>query len=237
MEKRLMLYEGKAKKLFATDMPDQCIINFKDDATAFNGLKKGFVSGKGVINNKISALLMSELEKKGIPTHFIKEISKREMLVKKVDIFPLEIMVRNVAASSLSKRLGLPEGAKMKKPVVEFCYKKDELGDPMINEYHILAMDFASKEELDLITEYSLKINEILKEYFLKIKIKLIDIKLEFGKTLDGTIVLADEISPDTCRLWDSITNEKLDRDRFRRDLGGVEEAYNELFDRLLENF
>ena len=236
MEKKQMLYEGKAKKLFATDMPDQCIINFKDDATAFNGLKRGFVSGKGIINNKISALLMAVLEQKGIPTHFIKEVSKREMLVKKVDIIPLEVLVRNVAASSLAKRLGLPEGAKMKKPVIEFCYKKDELGDPMINEYHILAMEFATKEELDLITEYSLKINEILKEYFLKVKVKLIDIKLEFGKTADGTIVLADEISPDTCRLWDSITNEKLDRDRFRRDLGGVEEAYNEIFDRLLES-
>lgn len=236
MEKKQMLYEGKAKKLFATDMPNQCIINFKDDATAFNGLKRGFVSGKGIINNKISALLMAVLEQKGIPTHFIKEVSKREMLVKKVDIIPLEVLVRNVAASSLAKRLGLPEGAKMKKPVIEFCYKKDELGDPMINEYHILAMEFATKEELDLITEYSLKINEILKEYFLKVKVKLIDIKLEFGKTADGTIVLADEISPDTCRLWDSITNEKLDRDRFRRDLGGVEEAYNEIFDRLLES-
>ena len=236
MEKKQMLYEGKAKKLFATDMPNQCIINFKDDATAFNGLKRGFVSGKGIINNKISALLMAVLEQKGIPTHFIKEVSKREMLVKKVDIIPLEVLVRNVDASSLAKRLGLPEGAKMKKPVIEFCYKKDELGDPMINEYHILAMEFATKEELDLITEYSLKINEILKEYFLKVKVKLIDIKLEFGKTADGTIVLADEISPDTCRLWDSITNEKLDRDRFRRDLGGVEEAYNEIFDRLLES-
>ena len=236
MEKKQMLYEGKAKKLFALDTPDQCIISYKDDATAFNGLKKGFVSGKGIINNKISGLLMSVLEEKGIPTHFIKEVSKREMLVKKVEIFPLEVMVRNVAASSLSKRLGLPEGAKMKQPIIEFCYKKDELGDPMINEYHILAMDFASKEELDLITEYALKTNQILKEYFLNIKIKLIDIKLEFGKTADGKIVLADEISPDTCRLWDSITNEKLDRDRFRRDLGGVEEAYNEIFDRLFEN-
>ncbi len=236
MEKKQMLYEGKAKKLFALDTPDQCIISYKDDATAFNGLKKGFVSGKGIINNKISGLLMSVLEGKGIPTHFIKEISKREMLVKKVEIFPLEVMVRNVAASSLSKRLGLPEGAKMKQPIIEFCYKKDELGDPMINEYHILAMDFATKEELDLITEYALKTNQILKEYFLNIKIKLIDIKLEFGKTADGKIVLADEISPDTCRLWDSITNEKLDRDRFRRDLGGVEEAYNEIFDRLFEN-
>ena len=229
-----MLYEGKAKKLFATDTTSQYIIKYKDDISAFNGLKKGFVSGKGIINNKVCAHLMRILENNGIPTHFIEEISKREMLVKKVDIFPLEVLVRNVAASSLSKRLGLPEGAKMKQPVIEFCYKKDELGDPMINEYHILAMGFASKEELDLITEYSLKINQILKDYFLEAKIKLIDIKLEFGKTADGQIVLADEVSPDTCRLWDSITNEKLDRDRFRRDLGGVEDAYNKIFDRLL---
>ncbi len=229
-----MLYEGKAKKLFATDTPDKYIISFKDDISAFNGLKKGVLSGKGIINNKITNLLMGVLEKKGIPTHFVKELSSRETLVKKVEIIPLEVLVRNVAASSLSKRLGLPEGAKMKQPVIEFCYKKDELGDPMINEYHILAMGFAGKEEIDLITEYSFKINQILKEYFLGIKIKLIDIKLEFGRTADGQIVLADEISPDTCRLWDSITNEKLDRDRFRRDLGNVEEAYNEIFDRLL---
>ena len=229
-----MLYEGKAKKLFATDTPDKYIISFKDDISAFNGLKKGVLSGKGIINNKITNLLMGVLEKKGIPTHFVKELSNRETLVKKVEIIPLEVLVRNVAASSLSKRLGLPEGAKMKQPVIEFCYKKDELGDPMINEYHILAMGFAGKEEIDLITEYSFKINQILKEYFLGKKIKLIDIKLEFGRTTDGQIVLADEISPDTCRLWDSITNEKLDRDRFRRDLGNVEEAYNEIFDRLL---
>ncbi len=234
MEKMQMLYEGKAKKLFALDTPEYCIISYKDDATAFNGLKKGVVFGKGIINNKISGHLMKLLEKNGVPTHFVKELSDRESLVKKVDIVPLEVMVRNVAASSLSKRLGLPEGAKMKQPVIEFCYKKDELGDPMVNEYHILAMGFATKEELDLITEYSLKINQILKEYFLDVKIKLIDIKLEFGRTADGKIVLADEISPDTCRLWDSITNEKLDRDRFRRDLGNVEEAYNEIFDRLL---
>lgn len=234
MEKMQMLYEGKAKKLFALDTPEYCIISYKDDATAFNGLKKGVVFGKGIINNKISGHLMKLLEKNGVPTHFVKELSDRESLVKKVDIVPLEVMVRNVAASSLSKRLGLPEGAKMKQPVIEFCYKKDELGDPMVNEYHILAMGFATKEELDLITEYSLKINQILKECFLGVKIKLIDIKLEFGRTAGGKIVLADEISPDTCRLWDSITNEKLDRDRFRRDLGGVEEAYNEIFDRLL---
>ena len=234
MEKREMLYEGKAKKLFLTDDLDRYVISFKDDVSAFNGLKKGIISGKGIINNQITNLLMNLLESKGIPTHFVKEFSKRETLVKKVDIFPLEVLVRNVAASSLSKRLGLPEGTKMKKPVLEFCYKKDELGDPIINEWHILAMEFATKEELSLITEYAFKINEILKEYFLSKKIKLIDVKLEFGKTSDGQVVLADEISPDTCRLWDLTTNEKLDRDRFRRDLGGVEEAYYKVYDRLL---
>ncbi|MBE7081212.1 MAG: phosphoribosylaminoimidazolesuccinocarboxamide synthase [Clostridiales bacterium] len=233
MEKQ-MLYEGKAKKLFALNTPDEYIMSFKDDISAFNGLKKGVISGKGIINNKISGHLMQILEGNGVPTHFIKELSNRDSLVRKVDIIPLEVLVRNVAASSLSKRLGLPEGAKMRQPVIEFCYKKDELGDPMINEYHILAMGFATKEELDLIIEYAQKINQILKEYFLSKKIKLIDIKLEFGRTADGKIILADEISPDTCRLWDSITNEKLDRDRFRRDLGNVEEAYNEIFDRLL---
>ena len=233
MEKQ-MLYEGKAKKLFALNTPDEYIMSFKDDISAFNGLKKGVISGKGIVNNKISGHLMQILEDNGVPTHFIKELSNRDSLVRKVDIIPLEVLVRNVAASSLSKRLGLPEGAKMRQPVIEFCYKKDELGDPMINEYHILAMGFASKEELDLITEYAQKINQILKEYFLSKKIKLIDIKLEFGRTADGKIILADEISPDTCRLWDSITNEKLDRDRFRRDLGNVEEAYNQIFDRLL---
>ena len=233
MEKQ-MLYEGKAKKLFALNTPDEYIMSFKDDISAFNGLKKGVISGKGIINNKISGHLMQILEGNGVPTHFVKELSNRDSLVKKVDIIPLEVLVRNVAASSLSKRLGLPEGAKMRQPVIEFCYKKDELGDPMINEYHILAMGFATKEELDLITEYAQKINQILKEYFLSKKIKLIDIKLEFGRTAEGKIILADEISPDTCRLWDSITNEKLDRDRFRRDLGNVEEPYNEIFDRLL---
>ena len=234
MEKRAMLYEGKAKKLFLTDDADKYVISYKDDVSAFNGLKKGVISGKGIINNQITNALMALLESKGVPTHLIKELSKRETLVKKVDIFPLEVLVRNVAASSLSKRLGLPEGTKMKKPVLEFCYKKDELGDPIINEWHILAMEFATKEELDLITEYAFKINEILKEYFLSKKIKLIDFKIEFGKTSDGQIVLADEISPDTCRLWDTMTNEKLDRDRFRRDLGGVEDAYYKVYDRLL---
>ena len=234
MEKRTMLYEGKAKKLFLTDNANEYVISYKDDVSAFNGLKKGVISGKGIINNQITNSLMGLLEQKGIPTHIIKGLSKRETLVKKVNIFPLEVLVRNVAASSLSKRLGLPEGTKMKKPVLEFCYKKDELGDPIINEWHILAMEFATKEELALITEYAFKINEILKEYFLSKKIKLIDLKLEFGKTTDGQVVLADEISPDTCRLWDAMTNEKLDRDRFRRDLGGVEEAYYKVYDRLL---
>lgn len=234
MEKREMLYEGKAKKLFLTEDSDKYVISFKDDVSAFNGLKKGVISGKGIINNQITNLLMRLLESKGIPTHLIKELSKRETLVKKVEIFPLEVLVRNVAASSLSKRLGLPEGTKMKKPVLEFCYKKDELGDPIINEWHILSMEFATREQLTLITDYAFKINEILKEYFLSKKIRLIDVKLEFGKTKDGKVVLADEISPDTCRLWDMATNEKLDRDRFRRDLGGVEDAYYKVYDRLL---
>ena len=234
MEKREMLYEGKAKKLFLTEDSDKYVISFKDDVSAFNGLKKGVISGKGIINNQITNLLMRLLESKGIPTHLIKELSKRETLVKKVEIFPLEVLVRNVAASSLSKRLGLPEGTKMKKPVLEFCYKKDELGDPIVNEWHILSMEFATREQLTLITDYAFKINEILKEYFLTKKIRLIDVKLEFGKTKDGKVVLADEISPDTCRLWDMATNEKLDRDRFRRDLGGVEDAYYKVYDRLL---
>lgn len=234
MEKREMLYEGKAKKLFLTEDSDKYVISFKDDVSAFNGLKKGVISGKGIINNQITNLLMRLLESKGIPTHLIKELSKRETLVKKVEIFPLEVLVRNVAASSLSKRLGLPEGTKMKKPVLEFCYKKDELGDPIVNEWHILSMEFATREQLTLITDYAFKINEILKEYFLSKKIRLIDVKLEFGKTKDGKVVLADEISPDTCRLWDMATNEKLDRDRFRRDLGGVEDAYYKVYDRLL---
>ncbi len=234
MEKREMLYEGKAKKLFLTEDSDKYVISFKDDVSAFNGLKKGVISGKGIINNQITNLLMRLLESKGIPTHLIKELSNRETLVKKVEIFPLEVLVRNVAASSLSKRLGLPEGTKMKKPVLEFCYKKDELGDPIVNEWHILSMEFATREQLTLITDYAFKINEILKEYFLSKKIRLIDVKLEFGKTKDGKVVLADEISPDTCRLWDMATNEKLDRDRFRRDLGGVEDAYYKVYDRLL---
>lgn len=234
MEKKEQLYEGKAKKVYATDNPDYCIVSYKDDATAFNGLKKGTIAGKGVINNRVTNYLMKMLEKNGIPTHLVEELSERETLVKRVRIVPLEVIVRNVAAGSLAKRLGLPEGTKMKKTVLEFCYKNDDLGDPMVNSYHILAMGFATEEELKLISDYSLKINQVLSDYLKSANIELIDFKLEFGKTADGTIVLADEISPDTCRFWDSVTHEKLDKDRFRRDLGNVEGAYNEILKRLL---
>lgn len=234
MEKTVQMYEGKAKKVFATDNKDYCIVSYKDDATAFNGLKKGTIEGKGVINNKVTNHLMKMLEKNGIPTHFVEELSDRDTLVKRVKIIPLEVIVRNIAAGSLAKRLGLDEGTKMCRTVLEFCYKNDELGDPMVNEYHILAMNFATEEELRLISEYSLKINKILSDYLAECGIELIDFKLEFGKTSDGTVVLADEISPDTCRFWDSKTHEKLDKDRFRRDLGGVEDAYHEIMKRLL---
>lgn len=234
MEKTNLMYEGKAKKVFATEDENYCIVSYKDDATAFNGLKKGTILGKGVVNNRVTNHLMKLLEKNGIPTHFVEELSDRETVVKKVTIVPLEVIVRNIAAGSLAKRLGLEEGIKMKSTVLEYCYKNDDLGDPMINEYHILAMDFASKEELETIANYSLKINEILSKYLKESNIELIDFKLEFGKTPDGKIVLADEISPDTCRFWDSVSKEKLDKDRFRRDLGNVEGAYNEIFKRLL---
>lgn len=234
MEKTNQLYEGKAKKVFATTDPELCIVDYKDDATAFNGEKKGTIMGKGVINNRVTNHLMRLLEKNGIPTHYVEELSDRETLVKKVSIVPLEVIVRNIAAGSLAKRLGLEEGVKMKKTVLEYCYKDDALGDPMVNEYHILAMEYCTKEELQLIASYSLKINEILTDYLKDLGIELIDFKLEFGKTSDGTIVLADEISPDTCRFWDSKTHEKLDKDRFRRDLGGVEDAYKEVMKRLL---
>ena len=234
MEKTAQMYEGKAKKVFATDDPDYCIVSYKDDATAFNGLKKGTIIGKGVINNRVTNHLMRLLEKNGVPTHLEKELNDRETLVKKVAIVPLEVIVRNIAAGSLSKRLGLPEGVKMKRTVLEYCYKNDDLGDPMVNEYHILAMEWATKEELDLIASYAFKINQVLTDYLKEAKIELIDFKLEFGKTKDGQIVLADEISPDTCRFWDSTTHEKLDKDRFRRDLGNVEDAYQEIMRRLL---
>ncbi len=232
MQKKEQLYEGKAKKVFATDDSDFCIVDYKDDATAFNGLKKGTITGKGVVNNKMSNYLFQLLEKKGIPTHFVKQLSDRETLVKKVQIVPLEVIVRNKAAGSLAKRLGMEEGAALKCPVLEFCYKSDELGDPMVNETHILAAGFATKEEIDQISEMAMKINKILCEFFLSANIELIDFKLEFGR-YHGKIILADEISPDTCRFWDVHTHEKLDKDRFRRDLGGVEEAYQEVMKRI----
>ncbi|AFK87578.1 MULTISPECIES: phosphoribosylaminoimidazolesuccinocarboxamide synthase [Thermoanaerobacterium] len=232
MEKLSMLYEGKAKKVYKTTDEDYYIIEYKDDATAFNGIKKGTIQNKGVLNNEISAILFELLEKEGIPTHFVKKLSDREMLVKSVEIYPIEVLIRNYAAGSISKRLGIEEGTKLKRTVLEFCYKNDELGDPFINEYHIEAMELATKEEVDTIKEYSFKINDILSKFFTSKNIILVDFKLEFGKSKDG-IVLADEISPDTCRFWDSVTKEKLDKDRFRRDLGNVEGAYVEVLNRL----
>ncbi|MBO4926329.1 MAG: phosphoribosylaminoimidazolesuccinocarboxamide synthase [Clostridia bacterium] len=234
MEKTAQMYEGKAKKVFATENPDYCIVSYKDDATAFNGLKKGTILGKGAINNRVTNHLMRLLEANGVPTHLVEELSDRETLVRRVQIVPLEVIVRNIAAGSLSKRLGIPEGVKMKSTVLEYCYKDDALGDPMVNEYHILAMGWATKEEMDQIAAYSFKINDVLTEYLKEAGIELIDFKLEFGRTKDGQIVLADEISPDTCRFWDIKTHEKLDKDRFRRDLGHVEDAYQEILRRLL---
>lgn len=233
MEKTEQLYEGKAKKVWATDDPEIVIVDYKDDATAFNGLKKGTIAGKGVVNNKMSNYLMQILEKKGVPTHFVKELSDRETAVKKVTIVPLEVIIRNRAAGSICKRLGLEEGMNFVCPSIEFSYKDDDLGDPLINGYHAVSCGFATQEDIDTIKKYAFKVNEVLKEYFLSIGVELIDFKLEFGKTSDGTIVLADEISPDTCRFWDSKTREKLDKDRFRRDLGGVEDAYAEMMKRV----
>ncbi len=233
MKKLDMLYEGKAKKVFATEDPSAVIVEYKDDATAFNGEKKGTILGKGVVNNRLSNYLFRVLEKKGVPTHYIEELSVRETLVKKVRIVPLEVIIRNVAAGSMSKRYGVEEGRTLRRPVLEFSYKDDALGDPMITEDMVLALDFATKEEIDTITALAYKVNEVLKEEFLKYKLKLIDFKLEFGKYGDQ-IILADEISPDTCRLWDADTNEKLDKDRFRRDLGNVVEAYEEVARRIL---
>lgn len=233
MKKLEQVYEGKAKKVFRTEDPELFIVDYKDDATAFNGLKKGTIKGKGVINNRVTNYLMKMLETKGIPTHFVEEISERETIVKKVTIVPLEVIVRNIAAGSMSKRLGIPEGKELACPVLEFSYKNDELGDPMINDYHALAIKLATKEEIETIKELTFKINDILIEFFKGIGIDLVDFKLEFGRTTDGKIILADEISPDTCRFWDSETHEKLDKDRFRRDLGNVEGAYNEILRRL----
>jgi len=232
MKKLEMLYEGKAKKVYKTDNDKQYIVDYKDDATAFNGVKKGTIVGKGVVNNKMSAALFALLEENGIPTHQIELLSDRESLVKAVKILPLEVIVRNVAAGSLATRLGLEEGVVMKETVLEFSYKNDALGDPMVNDYHIYAMGYATKEELDTVKAYALKVNEILKKFFIERNIKLIDFKLEFG-LYDGKVILADEISPDTCRLWDAETNKKLDKDRFRRDLGGVEEVYQEVLNRI----
>jgi len=234
MEKQAQLYEGKAKKVFATNDPNYCIVEYKDDATAFNGLKKGTIAGKGVVNNKMSNFLMSILEKKGVPTHFVEQLSDRETVVKKVSIVPLEVIIRNISAGSFAKRYGVEEGILFDQPTIEFSYKNDDLGDPLINDYHAIALKLATPEEIQLIKDMSFKINDELKAYFLTLGIKLVDFKLEFGKTVDGTIVLADEISPDTCRLWDVETNEKLDKDRFRRDMGGVEDAYNEVMRRLM---
>lgn len=234
MKKTVQLYEGKAKKVYATEDENYCIVSYKDDATAFNGLKKGTILGKGVINNRVTNFLMKMLEQQGIPTHFVQELNERETLVKKVSIIPLEVIVRNIAAGSLAKRLGMEEGTKLSSTVLEYCYKNDALGDPMVNAYHIQAMGFATKEEMDRIADYALRIDRILGDYLRAVNIELIDFKLEFGKTADGTIVLADEISPDTCRFWDTRTGEKLDKDRFRRDMGGVEDAYKEVLKRLL---
>ena len=236
MTQRKLLYEGKAKKVFTTDDPELLIVSYKDDATAFNGLKKGTINGKGVINNKMSNLLMQLLEKKGVPTHFVKELSDRDTLVKKVSIVPLEVIVRNIAAGSFSKRYGVEEGFLFEEPTNEFSYKNDQLGDPLLNDYHALAMKLADRDEIELIKRYSFSVNEFLKDFWKKCGVTLVDFKLEFGKLTDGSIVLADEISPDTCRLWDIESGEKLDKDRFRRDLGGVEEAYQEIMKRLTEN-
>ena len=236
MTKKEQLYEGKAKKVFKTEDDELLIVSYKDDATAFNGLKKGTIAGKGVINNKMSNLLMQRLEKAGVPTHFVEELSDRDTLVKRVSIVPLEVIVRNIAAGSFSKRYGVEEGTHFDSPTIEFSYKNDELGDPLINDYHAIAMKLATPEEIEKIKEYSFEVNEQLKAFWKECGITLVDFKLEFGKLSDGSIVLADEISPDTCRLWDSKTGEKLDKDRFRRDMGGVEDAYNEIMKRLSEH-
>ncbi|MDY3225088.1 MAG: phosphoribosylaminoimidazolesuccinocarboxamide synthase [Candidatus Faecousia sp.] len=236
MEQKEQLYEGKAKKVFATDDPELLIVAYKDDATAFNGLKKGTIVGKGVINNKMSNRLMAMLEKNGIPTHYVRELSDRETLVKKVSIVPLEVIVRNISAGSFAKHYGVEEGIVFDQPTFEFSYKNDALGDPLLNTSHALALKLATAEEIETIRTYALRINELLKAFWKTCGVTLVDFKLEFGRLSDGTIVLADEISPDTCRLWDAKTGEKLDKDRFRRDLGGVEEAYAEIMHRLEEH-
>ena len=234
MEKREQLYEGKAKKVYLTDDPELYIVSYKDDATAFNGEKKGTIAGKGSINNRMTNMLMKVLEKKGVPTHFVEELNDRETLVKKVSIVPLEVIIRNISAGSFAKRFGVEEGIVFDEPTIEFSYKNDELGDPLMNAYHAIALKLATREEIETIKKMAFTVNDTLKEYFLALNIKLVDFKIEFGRLSNGTIVLADEISPDTCRLWDKDTNEKLDKDRFRRDLGGTEEAYQEVMRRLM---
>ncbi len=234
MEKREQLYEGKAKKVFATDDPEKVIVSYKDDATAFNGEKKGTIAGKGVINNKMTNHLMRRLEQAGVPTHYVEQLSDTDTVVKKVSIVPLEVIIRNISAGSFAKRYGVEEGIVFDAPTIEFSYKNDDLGDPLINDYHALALKLASKEEIEQIKEYAFRVNQLLKGFMKEIGIDLVDFKLEFGRLSDGTIVLADEISPDTCRLWDEKTHEKLDKDRFRRDLGGVEDAYQEVMRRLM---
>ena len=237
MEKREQLYEGKAKKVYKTDDPELLIVSYKDDATAFNGEKKGTIVGKGVINNRVTNHLMQKLEKAGIPTHFVKELSDTDTVVKKVSIVPLEVIIRNISAGSFAKRYGVEEGIVFDQPTIEFSYKNDDLGDPLINSYHALALKLATPEEIETIKKYAFQVNDLLKSFMKEIGIDLVDFKLEFGRLTDGTIVLADEISPDTCRLWDEKTHEKLDKDRFRRDLGGVEDAYHEVMRRLMGEY
>lgn len=234
MEKREQLYEGKAKKVFATDDPEKVVVSYKDDATAFNGEKKGTIAGKGVINNKMTNHLMQRLEQAGVPTHYVEQLSDTDTVVKKVSIVPLEVIIRNISAGSFAKRYGVEEGIVFDAPTVEFSYKNDDLGDPLLNDTHALALKLATKEEIQQIKDYAFRVNELLKGFMKEIGIDLVDFKLEFGRLSDGTIVLADEISPDTCRLWDEKTHEKLDKDRFRRDLGGVEDAYQEVMRRLM---
>ena len=232
MEKKELLYEGKAKKVYTTEDPDVLIVSYKDDATAFNGLKKGTIVGKGAINNRMTNYIFKKLEEKGVPTHYIEELNDRETAVKKVEIVPLEVIIRNFSAGSFAKKMGMEEGVQFKCPTLEFSYKNDDLGDPFINKYYALALDLATEEEIDAITRYAFQVNEVMKEYFASLNIELIDFKIEFGR-YHGQIILADEVSPDTCRLWDKDTHEKLDKDRFRRDLGNVEDAYQEGFRRL----
>ena len=234
MDKKEQLYEGKAKKVYATDDPDLVIVSYKDDATAFNGLKKGTIVGKGVVNNKVTNHLMQLLEKEGVPTHFVEELSERDTVVKHVSIVPLEVIIRNISAGSFAKRFGVEEGIVFDEPTIEFSYKNDDLGDPLMNAYHARALKLATAEEIETIKAMAFKVNEVLKAFFKAVNVDLVDFKLEFGRLSDGTIVLADEISPDTCRFWDSTTHEKLDKDRFRRDLGNVEDAYSEMMRRIL---